>query len=167
MSIFSAFTKKGKAARSPVRPSTTTWFQRDFSASRNDELWFTDITEHATTSRRRALHGLDEDALLGSHRRYSIPPRMTRHSACAALRNAIALRDHQGTIFTSEPRSQFRSRLRLDVEDNGLVWLDGTSRWPRVTTRRHGIVPLVVARNNVLDTKKWETREELRVAIVT
>ena len=106
MSIFSAFTKKGKSGKKPGAPVHDDLVQRDFSASRMNELWFTDITEHATTSEGKLYMASIEDAFSGRIVGYSIGPRMTRHLACAALRNAIALRDHDGTICHSDRGSQ-------------------------------------------------------------
>jgi len=48
MSIFAAFTKKGKSGKKPGAPVHDDLVQRKFSASRMNELWFTDITEHPT-----------------------------------------------------------------------------------------------------------------------
>ena len=122
MSIFSAFTKKGKSGKKPGAPVHDDLVQRDFSASRMNELWFTDITEHATTSEGKLYMASIEDAFSGRIVGYSIGPRMTRHLACAALRNAIALRDHDGTICHSDRGSQFRSRdFVMMLKNNGLT----------------------------------------------
>lgn len=105
MSIFSAFTKRGKSGKKPGAAVHDDLVQRDFAASRPNELWFTDITEHPTSEGKLYMASI-EDAFSGRIVGYSIGPRMTRHLACAALRNAIALRDHQGTIVHSDRGSQ-------------------------------------------------------------
>jgi len=163
MSIFSAFTKKGKRARSRCARHDDL-VQRDFSASRMNELWFTDITEHATTSDGSSTWPRLK-TLLGRIVGYSIGPRMTRHLACAALRNAIALRDHQGTICHSDRGSQFRSRdFVLMLKNNGLVGSMGrvgaavtTRAWNRSTR----------CCRTTCSTPRSGNARELRVAIVT
>ena len=131
-----------------------------------NELWFTDITEHAATSEGKLYMASIEDAFSGRIVGYSIGPRMTRHLACAALRNAIALRDHDGTICHSDRGSQFRSRdFVMMLKNNGLVGSMGRVGAAGDNARMESFHSLL--QNNVLDTKKWETREELRVAIVT
>ena len=113
MSIFSAFTKKGKASKKPGAAVHDDLVQRKFSASRMNELWFTDITEHPTGEGKLYMASI-EDAFSGRIVGYSIGPRMTRHLACAALRNAMALREHQGTICHSDRGSQVELRDRCD-----------------------------------------------------
>ena len=165
MSIFSAFTKKGKAAKKPGPAVHDDVVERDFSASRPNELWFTDTTEHPTSEGKLYMASI-EDAYSGRIVGYSIGPRMTRHLACAALRNAIALREHDGTICHSDRGSQFRSRdFVLMLKNNGLFGSMGTVAAAGDNARMESFHSLL--QNNVLDTKKWETREELRMAIVT
>ena len=164
MSIFSAFTKKGKSGKKPGAPVHDDLVQRNFSASRPNELWFTDITEHPTSEGKLYMASI-EDAFSGRIVGYSIGPRMTRHLACAALRNAIALREHQGTICHADRGSQFRSRdFVLMLKNNGLFGSMGRVAAAGDNARMESFHSLL--QNNVLDTKKWETREELRVAIV-
>ena len=124
MSIFSAFTKKGKSGKKPGAPVHDDLVQRNFSASRPNELWFTDITEHPTGEGKLYMASI-EDAFSGRIVGYSIGPRMTRHLACAALRNAIALREHQGTICHADRGSQGGFKWPSQHPDSGGV------RWQR------------------------------------
>ncbi len=122
-------------------------------------------TEHPTGEGTLYMASI-EDAFSGRIVGYSIGPRMTRHLACAALRNAIALREPDGTICHADRGSQFRSRdFVMLLKNNGLVGSMGRVGAAGDNARMESFHSLL--QNNVLDTKKWETREELRIAIVT
>ena len=78
---------------------------RQFSAAAPNLLWLTDITEHRTAEGKLYLCAIKDVAsnkIVG----YSIDSRMKAALAVAALRNAIALRDPQGTIVHSDRGSQ-------------------------------------------------------------
>jgi transposase InsO family protein len=163
--IFSSFTKKGKLGKKPGAAVHDDLVRRDFAASKMNELWFTDITEHPTGEGKLYMASI-EDAFSGRIVGYSIGERMTRHLACAALRNAIALREHEGTICHSDRGSQFRSKdFVLLLKNNGLFGSMGRVAAAGDNARMESFHSLL--QNNVLDSKKWETREELRLAIVT
>ena len=165
MALWSSFTKKGRSGKKPGPAVHDDLVQRDFSASSMNELWFTDITEHPTGEGKLYMASI-EDAFSGRIVGYSIGERMTRHLACAALRNAIALRDHAGTICHSDRGSQFRSRdFVAMLKNNGLFGSMGRVAAAGDNARMESFHSLLQL--NVLNTKRWETREELRLAIVT
>jgi putative transposase len=165
MKVWSAFVKKSRSGKKPGPPVHDDLVQRDFSASRVNELWFTDITEHWTNTGKLYMCSI-EDAFSGRIVGYSIGARMTRHLACAALRNAIALRQPVGTICHSDRGSQFRSTdFARMLKNNGLFGSMGRVGAAGDNARMESFHSLL--QNNVLDTKKWESREELRLAIVT
>ena len=163
--LFCAFHKKSKYGKKPGPAVHDDLVQRDFTASRINTKWFTDITEHPTGEGKLYMASI-EDACSGRIVGYSIGPRMTRHLACAALRNAIALRDHEGTICHSDRGSQFRSKdFVLLLKNNGLFGSMGRVGAAGDNARMESFHSLLQL--NVLNTQKWETREELRLAIVT
>jgi putative transposase len=80
MSIFSAFTKKGKSGKEARRARPRRLGAAQLQPRRvMNELWFTDITEHPTTSDGKLYMASIEDAFSGRIVGYSIGPRMTRH----------------------------------------------------------------------------------------
>jgi transposase InsO family protein len=165
MSIFSAFTKKGKSGKKPGAPVHDDLVQRNFSASRPNELWFTDITEHPTSEGKLYMASI-EDAFSGRIVGYSIGDRMTADLAVSALSNAIALRDPHGTKVHSDRGSQFRSRKFVMVlKNNGLVGSMGRVASAADNAAIESFHALL--QKNVLNTRRWETKEELRLAIVT
>ncbi len=85
--------------------------------------------------------------------------------AVAAIRNAIGLRSPVGTILHSDRGSQFRSKkvVRL-LKNNGLHGSMGRVGACGDNAAMESFFSLL--QKNVLDTKKWKTREELRLAIV-
>jgi putative transposase len=91
---------------------------------------------------------------------------MTSELAVAALRNAIALRSPEATIVHSDRGSQFRSRkyvLALNQAD--LLGSMGRVAACADNAAMESFFSLL--QKNVLNRKRWATREELRLAIVT
>ncbi len=85
--------------------------------------------------------------------------------AVAAIRNAIGLRSPLGTILHSDRGSQFRSKkvVRL-LKNHGLHGSMGRVGACGDNAAMESFFSLL--QKNVLDTKRWETREQLRLAIV-
>ena len=94
---------------------------------------------------------------------------MTAELAVTALRNAVVDRRPVATVVHSDPRSVQVQRVRTNVGENKL----------RGSLGRVGACPLsgqsgdnaamesffALVQNNVLDTRRWRTRAELRQAI--
>ena len=97
---------------------------------------------------------------------YSIGDRMTADLAVSALRNAIALRCCEGTIVHVDRGSQFRSRkFALVLKNNNLVGSMGRVASAADNAAIESFHALL--QKNVLNTRRWETKDELRLAIVT
>jgi transposase InsO family protein len=97
---------------------------------------------------------------------YSIGPRMTSELAMAALRNAIALRAPHNTIVHSDRGSQFRSRgYVFALRSAGLTGSMGRVGACGDNAAMESFFALL--QKNVLDRQRWDTREQLRLAIVT
>jgi transposase InsO family protein len=106
-----------------------------------------------------------EDAFSGRIVGYSIGPRMTSGLALSALHSAITLRRPEGTICHSDRGSQFRSgAFTRTLKNNGLRGSMGRVAAAGDNARMESFHSLL--QNNVLDSKKWESQEELRIAIV-
>jgi transposase InsO family protein len=91
--------------------------------------------------------------------------RMTSGLAVSALHSAITLRRPEGTICHSDRGSQFRSgAFTRTLKNNGLSGSTGRVAAAGDNARMESFHSLL--QNNVLDSKKWESQEELRIAIV-
>ncbi len=138
--------------------------RREFTAKEPNRLWLTDITEHPTAEGRLYLCAV-KDAFSGRIVGYSIDERMKASLAVAAMRNAIGLRSPAGTVVHSDRGSQFRSAkfVRL-LRSNGLNGSMGRVGACADNAAMESFFALL--QKNVLDRQRWQTREELRLAIV-
>jgi transposase InsO family protein len=165
--IISVFARKKGSTKRPGPPVHDDLVKRDFTASRPNELWLTDITEHWTDEGKLyccAIKDVFSNRIVGC----SIKSRMTSGLAVAALRNAIALRHPVGTkvIVHSDRGSQFRSKAFVStLRHNGLVGSMGRVGAAGDNASMESFFALL--QKNVLDRRRWATREELRIAIVT
>ncbi len=115
--LWSVISKKRGLNRKAGPPVHDDFVLRDFTATRPDQLWLTDITEHWTDEGKLylwAIKDVHSNRIVG----YSLDSRMTAELAVAALRNAVALREPTGTTLHSDRGSQAvfnRSSQRLFV----------------------------------------------------
>jgi putative transposase len=138
---------------------------RDFTADAPNVKWLTDITEHPTGEGKLYLCAIKDchsNRIVG----YSIDSQMKADLAVSALRNAIGLRDPVGTVVHSDRGSQFRSRAFVrTLANNGLVGSMGRVGACGDNAAMESFFALL--QKNVLNRHRWDTREELRLAIVT
>ena len=157
---------KGKKAGPPVFDDHV---QRLFTADAPNRVWLTDITEHPTGEGKLyccAIKDVYANRIVG----YSISDRMTAQLAVDALNSAVARRrleggDVAGCILHADRGSQYRSRKmartlnrHAKVGSMGRVGSAGDnaameSFWSLLQT-------------NVLNQRRWTTRQEPRLAIV-
>jgi transposase InsO family protein len=163
--IWSVFSKKRGLSRKPGPPVHDDLVLRNFSAKRLDELWLTDITEHRTDEGKLylcAIKDIYSNRIVG----YSIDSRMKASLAVKAIHNAIALRRPFGTIVHSDRGSQFRSKVFVrTLKSNQLVGSMGRVGACADNAAMESFFSLL--QKNVLDRKRWTTRDELRIAMVT
>lgn len=135
------------------------------AASGPNQVWLTDITEHPTREGKLYLCAV-KDCYSNKIVGYSIDSRMKSSLAAAALRNAIALRSPAGTIVHSDRGSQFRSKkvVRL-LKNNDLRGSMGRVGSSGDNAAMESFFSLL--QKNVLNTRRWDSREDLRRAIVT
>jgi len=136
-----------------------------FAATGPNQLWLWDISEHPTRQGKLyicAIKDVWSNKIVG----YSIDTRMKSSLARSAMRNAIALRSPTGTICHSDRGGQFRAKAtqRL-LAHNGLLGSMGRSYGAGDNASMESFFSLL--QKNVLNTRRWETREELRLAMVT
>ncbi len=167
MGWWSVFGKKRGSKNGKVgAPSHDDLVLRNFTADSPNELWLTDITEHWTDEGKLylcAIKDLHSNRIVG----YSIDSRMKARLAVTALDNAVARRgDVAGCILHSDRGSQFRSRkLHRALARHEMVGSMGQVGSAGDNAAMESFFALL--QKNVLDRKRWATREELRIAIVT
>jgi putative transposase len=138
--------------------------RRDFTAGAPDVKWLTDITEHPTAQGKLYLCAI-KDCYSNKIVGYSIDSRMKSSLAVAALRNAIALRSPVGVIVHSDRGSQFRSKkYQRQLRNNGLIGSMGRVGACGDNAAMESFFSLL--QKNVLDSRRWNTREELRLATI-
>ena len=164
---FSAFGKKrGKNGKRPGPPVHDDLVQRDFTADDVNELWLTDITEHPTGEGKLYLCAV-KDVFSGRIVGYSMDSRMKSRLAVNALDNAVIRRgDIAGCIVHSDRGSLFRSRKFVRaLHRHHLIGSMGKVGAAGDNAAMESFFALL--QKNVLDRKRWRTREELRIAIIT
>jgi putative transposase len=163
--LWSNFAKKKGRSKKAGPPVHDDLVQREFSASRPNELWLTDISEHRTSEGKFyvcCVKDVYSRRIVG----YSIDSRMKASLAVRALRHAIELRGRHGTVVHSDRGSQFRANSFVrTLKNNGLVESMGRVGAAGDNAAMESFFSLL--QNNVLDNQRWGTREELRLAIVT
>jgi len=163
--IWSVFAKRRGLSRKAGPPVHDDLVLRHFCATKLDELWLTDITEHPTGEGKLYLCAIKDvcsNRIVG----YSMNARMTAQLAVSAVRNAIALRKPDGTKVHSDRGSQFRSHAftRL-LRAHGLIGSMGRVGACGDNAAMESFFALL--QKNVLDRQRWKTRDELRLAIIT
>lgn len=168
---WSAFGKKrGRDSKRPGPPVHDDLVERNFTADAPNTLWLSDITEHWTREGKLYLCAIKDvysNRIVG----YSIDSRMKSRIAVAALDNAVARRNAEGVgmagcVLHTDRGSQFRSRkLVHQLNHHDMVGSMGRVGAAGDNAAMESFFSLL--QKNVLDRKAWNTREELRIAIVT
>lgn len=162
--LWSVFAKKRGLNRRAGPPVHDDLVARNFGASELDTKWLTDITEHQTDEGKLYLCAIKDvysNRIVG----YSIDAQMTASLAVSALRNAVALRSPVGTILHSDRGSQFRSRVFVqELKRHGLIGSMGRVGACGDNAAMESFFALL--QKNVLNRQRWQTRDELRLAIV-
>lgn len=164
---WSAFGKKrGKNGQLPGPPVHDDLVKRDFTANDVNELWLTDITEHWTDEGRPYLCAI-KDVFSGRIVGYSISDRMKARLTVNALDNAICRPPGAaGCKVHSDRGSQFRSRSFMHALNRHHVI--GSMGRVGAAGDNAAMEPFfALLQKNVLDRKRWRTRDELRIAIIT
>lgn len=162
--VWSVLTKKGRKGKRVGPAVHDDLVQRNFTAVAKDELWLTDITEHPTGEGKLYLCAVKDvwsNRIVG----YSMAERMTASLAVTAIGNAVAMRGPAGTVLHSDRGSQFRSRLFTQaLADGSLIGSMGRVGAAGDNAAMESFFSLL--QKNVLDRKVWQTRDQLRRAIV-
>ena len=164
--LWSVFGKKrgknGKAGP-PVHDDLV---ERDFTAHEPNQMWLSDITEHHTGEGKLYVCAI-KDAFSNRIVGYSIDSRMKSRLATTALSSAVARRGEvAGCIVHTDRGSQFRSRKFVHaLHRHCMVGSMGRVGAAGDNAAMESFFSLL--QKNVLDRRRWDTREELRIAIVT
>jgi putative transposase len=163
--IWSVHSKKRGTGRRPGPPVHDDLVQRNFTAAAINELWLTDISEHPTGEGKLYLCAV-KDACSTRIVGYSMDAHMPASLAVNALNNALGTRDAPDAIVHSDRGSQFRSRAFVralkDAELRGSMGRVGTCADNAAMESFFALL-----QKNVLNSQRWKTREELRLAIAT
>ena len=173
--------KRAKNGKRPGPPVHDDLVQRDFTADDVNELWLTEIpplraprmiaaggapSEHRTDEGKLYRCAI-KDVFSGRIVGYSMSDRMKACLAVNALDSAVSRRrDAAGCIVHSDRGSQFRSRKFVHaLNRNHLIGSMGQVGAAGDNAAMESFFALL--QKNVLDRKRWRTREELRIAIIT
>ena len=157
--------KRSKAGR-PGTPSHDDLVKRDFTADAPNQLWLSDITEHWTREGKLymcAIKDVYSNRIVG----WAIDERMKARLVVAAIEMAVARRgDVAGCILHSDRGSQFRARkVHRALAHHGMVGSMGQVGSAGDNAAMESFFALL--QKNVLDRRSWQTRDELRIEIVT
>jgi transposase InsO family protein len=164
--IWSVHAKKRGLNRKAGPPVHDDLVGRDFTAAAPNLVWLTDITEHPTSEGKLYLCAI-KDVWSGRIVGYSIDSRMKASLAVAALRNAVALRSPTaGLIVHSDRGSQFRSHAFVrELRAHALTGSMGRVGACGDNAAMESFFALL--QKNVLDRRRWPTRNDLHLEIVT
>ena len=162
--IWSVFAKKRGLTRKPGPAVNDDLVKRNFTAVGPNQLWLTDITEHRTDEGKLYLCAIKDvysNRIVG----YSIDSRMKASLVVAALEHGLALRAPLKTVVHCGCGSQFRSNAFVGaLRSQGLTGSMGRVGACADNAAMESFFALL--QKNVLDTQRWATRQELRLAIV-
>ena len=167
--LFSHTVKRArKRGQKPGPPVCDDLVERDFTASRINELWLTDITEHRTDEGKLymcAVKDVFSNKIVG----YAIDSQMKSRLAVAAIEDAVTRRGRShavaGCVVHSDRGSQFRSRkFQQTLKRLGLIASMGRVGAAGDNAAMESF--FAVLQKNVLDRRRWDTRARLRTAIV-
>lgn len=162
--IWSSFSKKKPKSKRTGPPVHDDLVNREFIAFEQDELWLTDITEHPTNEGKLyacIIKDVFSNRIVG----WSIAKHMRDSLAVDALKSAVLRRKPDGTIVHADRGSQFRSKAFVkELKINNLKGSMGRVGACGDNAAMESFNALL--QNNVLDRKRWNTRAELKSAIV-
>jgi transposase InsO family protein len=161
--------KRGRSGKRPGPPVHDDLVERVFKAEGLNQLWLADITEHWTREGKLyvcAIKDVCSNRIVG----YSIDSRMKSRLAVTALNDAAARRhreggDVAGCVLHTDRGSQFRSRKFVHaINRHSMVGSMGRVGAAGDNAAMESFFSLL--QKNVLDRRIWNTRDELRIAIV-
>ena len=165
--LWSVHARKRGHTRRPGAPVHDDLVRREFGAPAPNRLWLTDITEHPTGQGKLYLCAV-KDACSKRIVGYSMADRMTSQLAVDALANALALRRRAPAdrlVVHSDRGSQFRSHVYVRALRGARL----TGSMGRVGACADNAAMesfFALLQKNVLNRRRWSTRDQLRLTIV-
>ncbi|WP_337974643.1 IS3 family transposase [Cellulomonas sp. NTE-D12] len=158
--------KRSRGGKKAGPPAHDDLVLRQFRADGPNRLWLWDITEHPTAEGKIYLCAI-KDVFSNRIVGYSISDRMTSQIAVNALVSAVQRRrDVAGCVVHSDRGSQFRSRKVARVlAHHDLVGSMGQVASAGDNAAMESFFSLL--QKNVLNRRRWATRQDLRIAIIT
>ena len=157
---------RGKKAKTHA-PAFDDLVRRDFTAEGPNQKWVADITEHPTAEGKLylcAIKDLWSNRIVG----WAIDERMKARLVVAAVAVAVARRGEvDGCILHADRGSQFRARkVARALARHRMVGSMGQVGSAADNAAMESFFALL--QKNVLNRRRrWETRDELRIEIVT
>ena len=158
--------RRNRKAAAPATAAHDDLVRRQFQAARPNQVWLADITEHRTEEGKVyicAIKDLFSNRIVG----WAIDERMKARLVVAAINMAVARRgDVAGCILHSDRGSQFRARkVHRTLTRQRMVGSMGNVGTAADNAAMESFFSLL--QKNVLNTRRWDTRDDLRIAIVT
>ena len=158
--------KRAENSKKPGPAAHDDLVLRNFRADAPNRLWLWDVTEHPTAEGKLYLCAIKDvysNRIVG----YSISGQMKSRIAVNALVSAAQRRgDVAGCVAHSDRGSQFRSRKVLrELYRHNLIGSMGQVASAGDNAAMESFFSLL--QKNVLDRRRWPTREDLRLAIIT
>jgi putative transposase len=153
-----------RARKAPAEARHPDRLQRDFNASAPDRVWLADITQHRTSEGWLYLSVVldaGDRMVVG----WSMSERATTELVVDAVSFAVARRQPQvEVIHHSDRGSQYTSlRFTEHLQQTGLIGSMGRVGTPGDNAMMESFFATV--QHEVLDTRRWRTRDELRSAL--
>jgi putative transposase len=165
---WSVLGKKKRRKRAKVgTPAHDDLVRRDFTAPGANRAWLSDLTEHPTCEGKPYLCAIKDvwsNRIVG----YSMADRMESQIAVTALDSAVARRGGNvaGCLLHTDRRSQFRSRkLQQALFRHRMLGSMGQVGSGGDNAAMESFFSLL--QKNVQNRQTWDTREQLRIAIIT
>lgn len=158
--------RRNRKATAPATAAHDDLVQRRFTADAPNRVWVADLTEHRTGEGKLyvcAIKDLWSNRIVG----WSIDSNMRARLVVAALDMAAARRgDVAGCILHTDRGSQFRARkVHRALARHSMVGSMGNIGTAADNAAMESFFSLL--QKNVLNTRRWDTRDDLRIAIVT
>ncbi len=158
--------RRNRKASAPATAAHDDLVRRQFTADHPNQVWLADLTEHRTAEGKLyicAIKDLFSNRIVG----WAIAENMKARLVVAAIEMAVARRgDVAGCILHTDRGSQFRARkVHRTLARHSMVGSMGNIGTAADNAAMESFFSLL--QKNVLNTRRWDTRDQLRIAVVT
>jgi len=158
--------RRNRKASAPATAAHDDLVRRQFNAQGPNQVWVADLTEHRSAEGKLyvcAIKDLFSNRIVG----WAIDENMKARLVVAAIDMAAARRgDVAGCVFHSDRGSQFRARrVHRALVRHRMVGSMGNVGTAADNAAMESFFSLL--QKNVFNTRRWDTRDQLRIAVVT